>query len=248
MDKMPIDQWKDAVRLAGFLKHNGPWIPRKLEPQMREVLEEDEELPDVAHLLDVLGRMVIAAHARVLRSDDDKNDFATEVAVARRELREEVMPELRERVKEVRKTMNTHMSRKTVRRILGGQGRTPRSDEGLENLATAMVRGLQVKEPIPTAAGDTVEPAKWAKFVNEPLTRVSELLITIDVYGGSTSAMVEKKGKVMQSYRKLFRRVSRLGWIFCDMAGHENAAGKLIYDGGRPDEKIKPTKGPFNVA
>ena len=118
MDKMPTFQSRDARRLAGFLRNNGPMIAKELEPQMRAVLEEGERLPDLAHLLDVLGRLVIAAQDRVLEKDDDKAGYATEVAVARNELRREAMPVLRSRVKEIRKQMNAHMSRKTIKRIL----------------------------------------------------------------------------------------------------------------------------------
>ena len=240
MDKMPTYQWRDARRLAGFLKTNGPEIAKELEPQMTAVLEEGEELPDVAHLLDVLGRMVVAAQARVEEKDDHKGDYATEVAVARKRLREQSMPVLRSRVQEVRKLMNAHMSRKTVRRVLGGEGRTPRSDEGLENLATAMVRGLNVMEPMPTPGGDSVDPASWAKYLSEPLDQVSDLLIHMDVYGGGASAMVEEKGEAAKSYFKLFRRAARVGWIFCHMADLEHTAEQLVYDGGRTAEKIKP--------
>ncbi len=248
MDKMPTYQWRDARRLAGFLRNNGPMIAKELEPQMRAVLEKGEELPDLAHLLDVLGRMVIAAQGHVEKKDDDKGDYATEVAVARNELRRETMPVLRSRVQEVRKLMNAHMSRKTVKRVLGGKGRTPRSDDGLENLATAMVRRLEVLKPIPTPGGGSVDPAGWAKYLSEPLERVTDLLIHMDVYGGGASAMVEKKGEAMKSYFKLFRRAARVGWIFCHMAGLEHTARQLVYDGGRPAEKIKPRKGPVNVA
>ena len=40
MDKMPTFQWRDARRLAGYLKAIGPDIAEELEPQMREVLED----------------------------------------------------------------------------------------------------------------------------------------------------------------------------------------------------------------
>jgi hypothetical protein len=248
MDKMPTYQWRDARRLAGFLRTDGPMIAKELEPQMRAVLEKGEELPDLAHLLDVLGRMVIAAQARVEEKDDDKGEYATEVALARKELRQQSMPVLRSRVQEVRKLMNAHMSRETVRRVLGGEGRTPRSDEGLENLATGMVRRLEVLKPIPTPGGGSVDPAAWAEYLSEPLDRVSDLLIDMDVYGGGASAMVEKKGEAMKSYLKLFRQTARVGWIFCHMADLEHAARQLVYDGGRTAEKIKPRQGPVNVA
>lgn len=95
MDKMPTYQWRDARRLAGFLRTHGPMIAKELEPQMTAVLEDGEDLPDLAHLLDVLGRMVIAAQGRVEDKDDDKSDYATEVALARNELRQQSMPVLR---------------------------------------------------------------------------------------------------------------------------------------------------------
>ena len=73
MDKMPAYSWRDAIRLAAFLKGIGPEIAEALEPKMTAVLKEGEQLPDVAHLLHVLGRMVVAKEARYDRADYEKH-------------------------------------------------------------------------------------------------------------------------------------------------------------------------------
>ncbi|MCP3962166.1 MAG: hypothetical protein GY719_30355 [bacterium] len=55
-------------------------------------------------------------------------------------------------------------------------------------------------------------------------------------------------GEEGRDHLKLFRRAARVGWVFCHIAGLEHTARQLVYDGGRPAEKVKPREGPVNVA
>ena len=166
MDKMPAYRWSDAIRLAAFLKGIGPQIAEALEPEMTAVLEEGEELPDVAHLLDVLGRMVVAEESKYDQADYEKHRHGANAASARFDLRRQAMPLLRSRVQEVRKWLRSHLGTEKVKRLLGFSGRTPRSDQGLEDLATVMVRRLAELEPLRTPAGK-VDPAGWADYLRQ---------------------------------------------------------------------------------
>ncbi len=247
MDKMPAYRWRDSIRLASFLKGIGPQIAKALEPKMAAVLEEGEQLPDLAHLLDVLGRMVVAEQDRFDKKDMDKHRHAGSAASVRLELRRDVMPELRARVKQVRKWMRTHINPGTLKIILPFKGRTPRSDEGLEDLAKLMVRRLADRKPIQTPGGP-VDPAGWAEYLREPLAKASGLLGEIDGYHEGKSLSAKQKAEAMKSYDKLFRRVARVGWIFCHLGGIEKTARHLVYRGGRPGEKIKKPRRRVNVA
>ncbi len=238
MDKMPVYRWRDAFRLAGWLKRDGPVIAKELEPKMAAVLEEGEELPDLAHLLDVLGRMVLAEHANLDRREGEKRRHNTNAFRARGELRREAMPMLRSRVQDVRKWMRSHLSPEEVKQVVDYKGRTPRSDEGLEDLAIALVRGLIDQEPLPSPAGP-IDLAGWARYLQEPLLQTSGLLDDLGEALEDRSLSAEKKKQAMTIYDKLFRRVAGVGRLFYRMAGLEWAADKLVYDGGRPAEKIK---------
>ena len=59
---------------------------------------------------------------------------------------------------------------------------------------------------------------------------------------------VKKKAAAMKTYDALFRRVARVGWIFCHLGGIEETARNLVYKGGRPGVKTKKPRGPVNVA
>ncbi len=247
MDKMPAYRWRDAHRLAGFLKGAGPNVAEALEPRMAAVLKEGEEMPDLAHLFDVLGRMVVAEEDDLDQRDYEKQRHDGNAAAARRDLRQQAMPLLRSRVQEVRKVMRSHIDPEEIAKILDFEGRTPRSDEGLEDLATVMVRRLPVLKPIPTPGG-SVDPAGWAQYLRQPLAQVSGLLGEIDGNIEKRSLSTEKKAEAMKTFDTFFRRVARVGWIFCHLAGQERDARKLVYKGGRPGVKVKTPRGPASVA
>ncbi len=244
---MPAYRWRDAIRLRALLKDIGPQVAKALEPKMKAVLKEGEELPDLAHLLDVLGRMVVAEEAKYDQADYEKHRHGTDAASARFDLRRQAMPLLRSRVQEVRKWLRSHLGPKKVKRILGFSGRTPRSDQGLENLAGVMVRRLARLEPIGTPAGK-VDPAGWAEYLRQPLAQTSGLLDEIGSHSKDKTLSVKKKAEAMKTYDRLFRRVARIGWIFCHLGGIEKTARHLVYRGGRPGVKTPKPRGPVNVA
>ena len=86
--KTQIDRKKAAGKLAADLRERGPAIARQLEPRMAVVLEEGEAMPDVAHLLDVLGRMLELESESLEAVDDERSHEDSEESCARRELRD----------------------------------------------------------------------------------------------------------------------------------------------------------------
>ena len=52
----------------------------------------------------------------------------------------------------------------------------------------------------------------------------------------------------MKTFDTFFRRVARIGWIFCHLGGVERDARLLVYKGGRPGVKTKKPRGPIDVA
>ena len=153
---MPIQRKKAAERLAARLHKSGPVIAEKLAPRMAKVLEEGEEMPDVAHLLDVLGRMVKAEHKGLYDADDRRSHHGTEQWWLRKQLNEEAAPGLRGRVVEVRDWLRHNYGAKKAKWLLDFEGRTPRGIEELADLATIMVRRLPILKPKQGPGGDVL--------------------------------------------------------------------------------------------
>ncbi len=232
MAKTPAYSWRDARRLASFLRKSGPKIAKALEPEMTAVLEDGEELPDLAHVLDVLGRMVLAKQADLDRQDREKGKLNSGAGSARLELRRDAMPLLRSRVTEVRQWLRGHLPPEDIKELFHFKGRTPRSDEGLEDLATVMVRYLPTLKPIETPSGP-IDPAVWAEYLRSPLEHASGLLAEIDHYTERRILSAEKKAEAMKVYDTLFRRVAGIGRICCLMAARKMPARWSIEAAGR---------------
>ncbi len=237
--KMPIDREKATLQLVRMLRGDGPVIARELEPRMARVLGDDEEMPDVAHLLDVLGRMVKAEHEDLYAADDRRSEHGSDRYWVRRQLSERAAPELRRRVVEVRDWLRHNYGAATAKRLLKFEGRTPRATEELADLATIMVRHLPVLKPKQNPSGDVVDPANWVKYLESPLERTSDLLEQLGSRGDAVEIATEAKSKVMTAFDKTYRRVLRLAEMFYLLAGFGRVAKSLRYQGGRPAEKIK---------
>lgn len=236
MYKMPIRRMKAAAVLAAGLRSHGDLIAKQLQPRMAKVLEEGEPLPDIAHLLDVLGRMVKAESQGLDEVDVERSREGAHARWLRRELREKAKPELRSRVREVRKQMVHFYGRRQTEEVLGLTGRTPRGLEDLEDLAIFMVRALPGLEP-PKALGVTLDTADWAEFIRPALDDVSRLLDELDDHSGQEEDAVAGKQEALNVFDRTFRKVLRVGEIFYELAGLERMAKHLRYRGGRPTER-----------
>ncbi len=235
---MPLHREKAARRLAGMLRRNGPWIAEKLAPRMEKVLEEGEAMPDVAHLLDVLGRMVKAESKGLDAADAKRAHEGAEQAWARRELKEKAAPELRERVVQVRDRLRHFYDADLVRQLLDFEGRTPRGAEDLVDLADLMVGRLPILKPKKTP-GVEVNPAAWAEYLKPSFETARDLLDQLGLRGDGVYVTVRLKKKALSAFDRTYRQVLRLAEVFYLLAGLERLAKKLRPGGGRPPEKIK---------
>ncbi len=244
--KMPIDREKDTLGLVRMLRADGPVIAEELAPRMARVLEEGEEMPDVAHLLDVLGRMVKAELQDVIGADKRRSSHGADRGWVRRQLRKEAAPELRARVVKVRGWLRNNYGAAAAKKLLRFEGRTPRATEELADLATVMVRYLPGLTPKEGPGGD-VEPARWSKYLKAPLERTSDLLEQLRFRGNDVEIAAESKSKILVAFDKTYRRVLRVAEMFYLLAGFGRTARSLRHKGGRPAEKIKKER-PRGVA
>lgn len=236
--KMPIDREKDTRQLIRMLRGDGPVIAEHLAPRMARVLKDGEEMPDVAHLLDVLGRMVKAELQDVIAADDRRSGHGADRHWVRKQLKEEAAPELRARVVEVRDWLRHDYGAAKAKKLLGFEGRTPRATEELVDLATIMVRYLPVLKPKQRPGAD-VDPAKWCEYLKPSLEKTSDLLEQLRFRGDDVEIAVEAKSKILVAFDKTYRQVVRLGEAFYQLAGFGRVAKSLRHETGRPAEKIK---------
>ncbi len=237
--KMPRRRKWAAIKLGDLLKNHGEEIAEALAPRMAAVLEEGEELPDVAHVLDVLGRMLIHEREGLGVADRARVREGTDLSVTRKELRRRVEPELRSRVIHVRDQMRNAYGAKEANLLLSLQGRTPRGLDDLEDLAIVMVSRLPDLEPPKTKTGQPPDPAMWAQYVEPALKEFSRHLDEIEGRSGDESEVVAVKNQALADFDRTYRRILRLTELFCELAGMEKAIEFLRQPRGRSAEKIK---------
>ncbi len=206
---------------------------------MAAVLEEGEAMPDVAHLLDVLGRIVIHDSQGLDAADDARSREGAQVRRVRRQLRERVEPELRSRVVEVRGHMRQHYGAKETNLLLRHEGRTPRGLEDLEDLALQMVRLLPVLEPPKTSPGVIVDPEGWAEYLRPALDDFSRHLDQLGNRSENEVEVVSLKKKALAAFDRTYRKVVGLAELVYQLAGLDRLATQLRYRTGRPPEQAK---------
>lgn len=229
-----IRRKKAAGALAAMLETGGPRIAEQLEPRMAAVLEEGEEMPDVAHLLDVLGRMLVLESEGLETAARARSQEGTEVIEARKELHERAEPELRERVIWVRSQMRNAYGAKEANRLLKNPGRTPRAREGLRQMAEQMVSYLPTAEPPREMPGSPVSPKDWAEYVRPALDHFSRYLDKLGEHRGSQEEVVEQKNKALATFDRNYSRVVGLAELFYELSGLDSLVKHLHHRPGRP--------------
>ena len=236
--KMPLRRQTAATQLASDLKRFGPEVAKALEPRMAAVLREGEEMPDLAHLLDVLGRMVVHESEQLKASQRRRSQEGSGVIGARRELRERLAPELRARVIWVRGQMQSSYGAAEANRMLQHRGRTPRALEELVIMAENMVSFLPIVEPPKPKPGSPVVPADWAEYIRPVLVEVRQHLKEHGEHSRNRVQVVGRKNRTMAAFDRTYRKVIRLGELFLELVGEEQLARLLrSRRGGRPAEQ-----------
>ncbi len=238
---------KAATSLASMLQSNGPEIAKQLAPRMAAVLEEGEEMPDVAHLLDVIGRMLVLESEGVETASRTRSLEGTEVTEARRELRERAEPELRSRVSWVRTQMRNAYGAKEARRLLNHSGRTPRAREELKQMAENLVALLPLAELPKAMPGSPVKPADWADYLRPALTDFSRSLGTLQRHTESQAEVVAERNKALAIFDQNYSRVVRLTELFYELSGLDTLVKHLRHQPGRPAEQTVPEAGKRDI-
>ena len=232
---------KAADSLASDLARLGPKIAERLEERMAAVLEEGEEMPDVAHLLDVLGRMLALESEGLWRVARARRSEGSHLSDARKKLRDSAEPELRRRVIWVRDQMRGAYGAKETEKLLIFKGRTPREREALRDLAEHMVSFLPTTNPPKKRAGPPPNPASWAEYLRPALNEFNRYMNAINQHSDNQSDVVEAKNKALAIFDLNYSRIVRLSELFHELAGLDSLARYLEFQpwrstGGRPKE------------
>ncbi|MCP3959115.1 MAG: hypothetical protein GY719_14790 [bacterium] len=236
MQKMINDREKAARHLAGYLRQHGAMIAEELQPRLERVLEEGEEMPDVAHLLDLLGRMVMTELGDLDQADRVRLRDGGEARYAQRRLHDEALPELRDRVVEVRRQMVQFCGRKSTSQFLHVSDRTPRAADDVEALAAYMVRNLPVMK-VPEVGGQRVDPMNWVNFLAPSLDEVRDLSEKLYHQSADKTDSVKAKKEAMAGFDKTYRLTLKVGESLYRLTGFDRLAKHLRYRGGRPAEQ-----------
>ncbi len=236
--KTQLRRKKAATELASDLRQLGPKIAEQLEPRMAPVLEEGEAMPDVAHLLDVLARMLVRESEALEAVDDERSREGSEVSDARRELRQRAEPELRSRVVWVRDQMRNAYGAARANRILQHEGRTPRALEDLKIMAEDMVSRLPDVEPPKRKPGSAPKPAEWAEHVRPALDDFSGLLEKLGSHSENRAIAADQRKEALALFDLNYTRFLRLTELFLQLAGLESVAERLPGHPGHPAESV----------
>ncbi len=237
--KMPRDRFWAAVSLAETLRKRGPEIAADLEKRLSAVLAEGEEMPDVALLLDLIGRMLARQAEDLDQADKKRSSKGSEASAARRELRERVEPELRERVIWVRDQLRNAYGAKEAAVLIDHEGRTPRGLADLGELAETMVSRLPGLDPPKVRTGRPPDLLAWAEYLQPTVDEFSRLLSDLELTSGDASDEVDVKKQAMAAFDRTYRRVMRLTVLFYQLAGWERGVKLLRRRVGRPAEKTR---------
>ncbi len=228
-----------APKLSELLKRRGADIPEHLAPRMSAVLEEGEELPDVAHLLDVLGRMLMHESEGLDAVDNVRVREGTDLSLTSEEMRLRVAPELRSRVIWARDQMRNAYGAAEAARLLDFAGRTPRGRRDLEDLAIVLVSRLPDLKPPKTRAGPPPDLTAWADYVRPALEEFKWHLDEIQGRSTNENLVVGVKNEALAEFDRTYRRVVRMTELFHELAGLEKAIKFLRQARGRSAEQTR---------
>ncbi len=191
-------------------------------------------MPDVAHLLHVLGRMLVLESEGVEAASEDRSREGWEVSQTRDALRHKAEPELRSRVVWVRAQMRGGYGPEEANKMLRHKGRTPRARDDLTLMAEDMVDLLpkaQLPKPMP---GSPVKPADWAEYLRPALADFKRCLRELGKHGEDQALVVDERNAALATFDRNYSRLVRLIELFYQLAGLDSLVKHLRYHPGRP--------------
>ncbi len=248
--KMVRRRVEAAMRLRSSLKSDGAAVARSLEKRMAKVLEPGEKAPDIEHLLDVVGRMMVYEAKELEGSDEWRRGETWSLEELQREYRETV-ESFRQWFVGLRKQMRGLVGDEETRHLLDLDGRTPRSQEELAVYADQLYRRMPDWKMPELRYSVAASHMAWRKELEPMALKLRQLeRRMLDQDSGRVGALVTRDEQLANVARDL-RRAFRFCHLAYLLAGQDIMASRL--EAGldrelqsrtftRPAETGKPTE------
>ncbi len=225
MHKMPLRRAKAAASLAAAVEVQAREVATGFEERVARVLREGEPAPDVAHLMDVVARLVRLESRELVEVDEAVTRKAMGIERMRRQCREALAP-VRAVIVAWRKRMVGIYGARETASLLGFKGRTPRSVEDLDQLAEHLLRRLPVLE-LPEVEGVKVDPAAWVEELRPAYKRFRRASSALHRCQWGEENVLHAKARALEAFDGTYSLAVRLFEILFFLAGHKFLATRL---------------------
>ncbi len=227
--KMTFDRLHASRSLLLRARSQADQVTADLTARLTPLLEQGEELPDIAHLLCLLERLLQSHRQRLAEANSTSfHDTGTLTVLLYR--RDAAARRLYTELVNVRRAVIGCFGRDAAKVILPTNGRTPRQAGQLMLLARHVIERLSdPQHQLPAAAipGVQVQPELWAQQLQPHLDELRQILEQIDTARGETVGSVLSKRDALADFDATYGRVARCLETFWDLADGRYKAQKL---------------------
>ncbi len=227
--KMTFDRLEASRSLLARARSQGDQVAADLTARLAPLLEEGEEMPDVAQLLRLLERMLEGQRGRIAEAGSARSLDADTLTVLLHR-RDTAAGRLYTELVNVRRAVIGCFGRDVARIVLPMGGRTPRHAGRLMLLARRVVdRFGDPTLELPAAAipGVDLRPELWARQLQPHLDELREILEQIDTARGKTVGNVLSKRDALAEFDTAYGRVARCLETVWDLADGPYKARRL---------------------
>ncbi len=225
MHKMPVRRAKAADSLVAAVEMQGGDVAAGFEERVARVLRAGEEAPDVAHLMDVVARLVRLESRELVEVDEVATRQGMGVERMQRE-RREAMALVRAVIVKWRKRMVGIYGARETASLLGFKGRTPRAAADLDLLAGYLLRLLPALE-LPAVGGVTVDPSAWADELRPAYKRFHRVSGVLHGRQWSEETVLHAKAQALEAFDGTYSLAVRLFEILYYLAGQKFLGRRL---------------------
>lgn len=231
---------KAAVVFRSLVEANAAEIGKALEHRLREFLEEGETLPDVRLVLVLLGRMVAAAAARLVR-DQREHEYELGAGVVTRARRDTAAEVLRRRLVNVRALVAAFFGRRRGSEILGLEGGTAEATRPNLLCRQAGTAANCLRKPELEVPGTklhlVLDPVVLAGDLEPDVEALSQALIDVERGERRARRTLAAKEEAMAELDFVQRASVSVMKGFFTLAGRSDLARQI---GGLPRQKNSP--------
>jgi hypothetical protein len=215
-----------AQRLRASLKTDAAKVARGLEERMAKVLEPGEEPPDIQHLLNVLGRMMVYEAKELEGSEDWRFDETWSLEDLQREYRATI-ESFRSWLVGLRKQMRGLIGDDETRHLLELGGRTPRSQEELAGYA-GWLYGRMATWKLPKLRYSAVASHRvWRRELKPMALKLQELERRMFEQDSDRAEALDTRDGRLASVARDLRRALRFAQLAYLLAGEDIMASRL---------------------